>query len=41
MQSNITRGQALEILKKYNKEPFHLQHAFTVENVMMYFAKKL
>jgi len=41
MECNITREKALEILKKYNKESFHLQHAFTVENVMMYFAKKL
>ena len=33
MECNITREKALEILKKYNKESFHLQHAFTVENV--------
>ena len=30
----MTREEALALLKKYNKEPFHLQHAFTVEGVM-------
>ncbi|NLM05468.1 MAG: HD domain-containing protein [Tissierellia bacterium] len=37
----ITRETALELLKKYNKEEFHLRHAFTVEGVMKYFAKEL
>ena len=32
--SNLTREQALELLKQYNKEPFHIQHALTVEGVM-------
>ena len=40
-KSCITRGQALELLKKYNKEPFHIQHALTVEGVMRWFAKEL
>lgn len=39
--SKITREQALELLKKYNKEPFHIQHALTVEGVMRWFAKEL
>jgi predicted hydrolase (HD superfamily) len=30
-KSSVTREQALELLKKYNKEPFHIQHALTVE----------
>lgn len=38
---SITREQALEILKKYNKEEFHIRHALTVEGVMKYFAKEL
>lgn len=38
MESKITRQEALELLKKYNKEPFHIQHALTVEGVMRYFA---
>lgn len=39
--SQITRAQALELLRKYNKEPFHIQHALTVEGVMRYFAGTL
>lgn len=41
MNSNITRQEALELLRKYNKEPFHLQHAFTVEAVMRWYAAEL
>lgn len=37
----IAREQALALLKKYNKDPFHLRHALTVEGVMRYFAKDL
>lgn len=37
----ITRQDALALLKKYNKEPFHMQHALTVEGVMRYFANEL
>ena len=29
-----------ELLKKYNKEEFHIRHALTVEAVMRYFAKQ-
>ena len=35
----MTRDDAFELLKKYNKDPFHLQHAVTVEAVMKWFAK--
>lgn len=38
---NFTREEAWELLKKYNKEPFHLHHAVTVEGVMKYFAREL
>lgn len=41
MKTAITREQALELLKKYNKEPFHILHALTVEGVMRYFAENL
>ena len=37
----ITRQYAFEILKKYNKDYFHLQHALTVEAVMKWYAKEL
>lgn len=40
-QSRISREQALELLKKYNREPFHIQHALTVEGVMRWYAKEL
>lgn len=39
--SNISREKALELLKKHNKESFHIRHALTVEGVMLYFAEKL
>ena len=31
---HITRDAAFELLRKYNKDPFHIQHARTVEAVM-------
>lgn len=40
METGATREQAVELLKKYNAEPFHLQHAFTVEAVMRWFANE-
>lgn len=36
----MTLTQATEIMKKYNKEAFHILHAETVSGVMGYFAKK-
>jgi len=38
---HITRDEALALLKKYNKDPFHIQHALTVEAVMKWFAREL
>lgn len=40
-KSSVTREQAFALLKKYNKEPFHIQHALTVEGVMRWYAKEL
>ena len=37
----MTRDEAYALLTEYNKEPFHLEHAETVEKTMMYFADKL
>lgn len=37
----MERTEALNILKKYNQEEFHIRHALTVEGVMKYFAKEL
>ena len=37
--STISLAQAEQILQKYNKEPFHLQHANAVSGTLGYFAK--
>ena len=39
METGMSRVQALTALRTYNKEPFHLQHALTVEAVMDWFAR--
>ena len=39
--NTISREEGLNLLKKYNKEPFHILHGLTVEGVMRYFAKEL
>ncbi|WP_394522914.1 HD domain-containing protein [Lacrimispora sp. JR3] len=41
MKTAIERQQALQLLMKYNKEPFHLLHGLTVEGVMRWYAKEL
>lgn len=38
---HISRNDAYALLKKFNKDEFHLQHAITVEEVMKWFAKEL
>ena len=40
MREHISREDALALLKKHNKEPFHIQHGLTVEGVMKWFAKE-
>ena len=37
----LNRAQALSLLQKYNKEPFHIQHGLTVEGVMRWYANEL
>ena len=37
----MTREEAFKLLEEFNKEPFHIRHALTVEGVMKYFAEKL
>ena len=37
----LNRVQALSLLQKYNKEPFHIQHGLTVEGVMRWYANEL
>ena len=41
MESNITREEALTLLRQYNKEPFHILHGLTVEGVMRWYAAEL
>ena len=38
MQTRLTRPDALALLRRYNREPFHLRHALTVESVMRWMA---
>ena len=41
MNINFTRDEALALLKKYNKEKFHIEHALTLEGVMGWYAREL
>lgn len=41
MKSQITREDALKLLRTYNQEPFHILHALTVEGTMRWYAKEL
>ena len=41
MKRKISREEALDLLRKYNKEPFHIQHGLTVEGTMRWYAKEL
>ena len=41
MNTHITREEALELLRKYNQEPFHLEHGITVGKTLRWFAEDL
>ena len=41
LKSSITRDQAYALLTRYNHEPFHIQHALTVEGAMRWYANEL
>ena len=41
MTSTININEALELLVKYNKDPFHVLHGLTVSGVMKWFAETL
>lgn len=41
MKETLSREQAVALLKQYNEEPFHIQHALTVEGVMAWYAQEL
>ena len=40
-ETKVTREQAIDLLKKYNQEPFHILHGLTVEAVMRWYAKEI
>lgn len=41
MNTGMSGDEAITLLRKYNQEPFHLLHAFTVEAVMRWYANEL
>lgn len=41
LSAGADREKALETLKQYNTEPFHIRHAYTVEAVMGWMAENL
>lgn len=41
MKEYISREDAWNLLRTYNQEGFHLQHALTVEGVMQWYAREL
>ena len=41
IKSPITREEAWNLFTRHNKDPFHVQHALTVEGVMKWYAKEL
>ena len=41
MKQTLPREAAVALLKQYNKDAFHLRHAYTVEGVMRWYANEL
>lgn len=41
MREHISREAAFALLRQYNQDHFHIQHALTVEGVMKWYAKEL
>ena len=40
LKSGLTREQALDLLKQYNEDEFHITHGLTLEGLMRYYAEK-
>lgn len=40
LDSGLTRDAALDLLKKYNEDPFHVAHGETLEGLMRYYAER-
>ena len=41
MKTVMSRADAMALLEKYNKEPFHILHGLTVEGTMRWYAQEL
>ncbi|HIU04083.1 MAG TPA: HD family phosphohydrolase [Candidatus Coprousia avicola] len=41
LSAGMTRDEAYALLRAHNHEPFHIEHAETVEGVVRYFAREL
>jgi len=41
MQTKLTRDEAIALLRKYNKEPFHVLHGLTVGGVLKWYANEM
>lgn len=41
MDKHISREEAFDLLKQYNQDRFHIQHALTVEGVMKWYVNEL
>ena len=41
MQTKLTREDTIALLRKYNKEPFHILHGLTVGGVLKWYANEL
>ena len=40
LSAGMTRDAAFALLSEHNKDPFHIEHAETVEQTMRYFARE-
>ena len=40
LEAGMTRDEAFALLQEHNKDPFHIEHAETVEQTMRYFARE-
>lgn len=41
MHTELTREKAIELLRTYNQEPFHIRHGLTVGGVLKWYAEEL
>ena len=41
LEAGISRDDAFALLREHNEEPFHIEHAETLEGTMRYFAREL